>query len=81
MPRSALATSSSNDRTARAASRFACMKSAPRARSARYWLWARHTSRTFSAVDAPPRQRSSSWSYSRKPIAVHRTPLLAGQNH
>ena len=31
------------------------MNSRPNVRSAPYWLWARHRSRTFSAVDVPPR--------------------------
>src|SRR2546427_10045145 len=40
-------------------SRFSLMKSLPNARSASYWLWARHRSRMLSTVALPPRATGS----------------------
>src|SRR5207247_901723 len=39
--------------------RFCLMKSLPNARSASYWLWARHRSLIFSTVALPPRATGS----------------------
>ena len=59
---------------ARAWSRLRCMSSTPNARSASYWLCARHRRRRPRIVVAPPRAKGTTWSYSRARVALQRRP-------